>query len=1024
MDHPIPATHTATQPVSVSSFFSEAKKRRKLQPRKVSFDANAIPSAASSSGESTPTTVDATFEEHVADAISLGAPMLSATKQAPPNRIELPQPNNIMNFLSKQTTSMFGSKPTRRRPARAASYPVQGYKRRNSKDSISSLSPLQQGTPKKYTPETRLGHDVANVMVESAKISGRAWVDLLFDCLPNKAARTPGKSPKMRARHPALQISDGADPISPLLTALTPLMLPMTESLKARMYSIRNPAASNRFEQSLAFVQWTIDLWTLTLYHSICFGDFVLVAATAAVFAYLEWFHIISWFARTLLGRTPVGRALYSYMHYVRAQWEVDVIMLPKPQQVRMHHMLKAAIAWMIILARTNERWVVEGTRRGWWTRVEISDYKPDARRPRSRSRSRSRTRGRRSVPATPLGYPSIPSTPYTPYTPYTPFTPFGDVSIREESELGEAIDAVEVGYSSDSSSESETEQESMMVEATHSGIIRGELTPAPDGKYRTSYFDSPEIKARRRPSFRARPSYKTNPFLDKRDGDPELETLLYNIKRYVKFSSCAYGLRQHILQPTMIPTPLLNNPRQNLPRITFAAQAQVPFDHILHAVVPQVKEVPSPLMEAAQRAMRNGGSISKLTQDLNDANKNLPPMTPNTFNQELIASYTPVFYIIRDATTKTIILALRGTSSLHDAIIDLTAKSEPFEVPHNCPRKEDPSADCHICTQGPYKVHSGILRAVHALMLPGSQLLKAIREALQQNDGYGLVIVGHSLGAALGSLLACYIADMDTCLTTGRSTTEEEIDDYDMPKGRKVHVYAFATPCSFDIKLASMLENLVTTVISGWDIIPRMSLGHVREWRGVVVEAASKHFFGKVTGRFLAGKTFRSVFGLERRAPKAAEAPAQNDAERDADWYWRKRSRIEKKLDAYYRRYLEQGDGDHEIKMYPAGKVYWVRAVAGATNERRGREPSAWEHFVQEKETKPKPQTPRTPTDEYNDSDEEDETMIPEKKRMNYDMYEVKDVEKCFGRLVLDWGNLIDHMPEAYVGVIEAMCK
>jgi sn1-specific diacylglycerol lipase len=56
---------------------------------------------------------------------------------------------------------------------------------------------------------------------------------------------------------------------------------------------------------------------------------------------------------------------------------------------------------------------------------------------------------------------------------------------------------------------------------------------------------------------------------------------------------------------------------------------------------------------------------------------------------------------------------------------------------------------------QGNYQVHGGIYKMALAMGSVGRPVWMVVREALKKNNGYDLVLCGHSLGAGLSALLA-----------------------------------------------------------------------------------------------------------------------------------------------------------------------------------------------------------------------------------------------------------------------------
>ena len=99
-------------------------------------------------------------------------------------------------------------------------------------------------------------------------------------------------------------------------------------------------------------------------------------------------------------------------------------------------------------------------------------------------------------------------------------------------------------------------------------------------------------------------------------------------------------------------------------------------------------------------------------------------------FTDDYDADHCPKFAVLVDRESERVVLAIRGTQSLNDAIIDAICDEEPFL---------DGFA------------HKGILRGAKRVMALG---LPVVREALRANPGYGLLVTGHSLGAGTSELV------------------------------------------------------------------------------------------------------------------------------------------------------------------------------------------------------------------------------------------------------------------------------
>jgi hypothetical protein len=168
---------------------------------------------------------------------------------------------------------------------------------------------------------------------------------------------------------------------------------------------------------------------------------------------------------------------------------------------------------------------------------------------------------------------------------------------------------------------------------------------------------------------------------------------------------------------------------------------------------------------------------------------------------QEWISkTHRPRYFIARDRVKKTIVLCVRGTWSAHDVLTDLCCL--PDEVPVEFVRKGFlfNSKESVII-----RAHHGMLKA--ALLMRDAVQDTILRE-LNENPGYSLVLVGHSMGGGVCALLRLLLDDWVTASTS---------------------VYIYGAPCAISAANWAVTRdaNIVSVIMDG-DPFARLSFGHV----------------------------------------------------------------------------------------------------------------------------------------------------------------------------------------------------
>ncbi len=161
-----------------------------------------------------------------------------------------------------------------------------------------------------------------------------------------------------------------------------------------------------------------------------------------------------------------------------------------------------------------------------------------------------------------------------------------------------------------------------------------------------------------------------------------------------------------------------------------------------------------------------------------------------------------PAWFVAIDDKEQAVVLAIRGTHNISDALTDAAAASLDFKLE----RSKD--------ADGPTAVHGGMLRAALWLL---AETHDPLRDALQSErcKGYSLHITGHSLGGGCASLVSALLND-------GVQLPGQK----DQPKlkdlASRIHAYTFCPAAVASAAIAQAYSDVVTAVAMESDIVPR----------------------------------------------------------------------------------------------------------------------------------------------------------------------------------------------------------
>jgi len=185
-------------------------------------------------------------------------------------------------------------------------------------------------------------------------------------------------------------------------------------------------------------------------------------------------------------------------------------------------------------------------------------------------------------------------------------------------------------------------------------------------------------------------------------------------------------------------------------------------------------------------------------------------------FEQSTVGLFRPGYLAAVDYENDLVVISLRGTSSVSDALADLVCQPVPL-------------------TLGGLDgiAHEGMLRAAQRLESVLAALAEQGLDRLQANGRHAeqpqarVLICGHSLGAGVAALVAALWRD------GGR-----------LP-GVDVRCLAFACPQILDVRLAAALSNHTTSIVVGDDMVPRLSLATATDLRSAMLLLAKPADFG-----------------------------------------------------------------------------------------------------------------------------------------------------------------------------------
>ncbi|XP_035694884.1 diacylglycerol lipase-beta-like [Branchiostoma floridae] len=199
---------------------------------------------------------------------------------------------------------------------------------------------------------------------------------------------------------------------------------------------------------------------------------------------------------------------------------------------------------------------------------------------------------------------------------------------------------------------------------------------------------------------------------------------------------------------------------------------------------------------------------------------------------------YEIPFFVALDHDRRSVVVAVRGTLSLRDALTDLSAESETIDVEG---------------VEGTF-AHKGILQAaifIHKKLEEENILANAFWKV----PDYSLVVVGHSLGAGTASLLSILLR----------------------PAYPRLFCYAYSPPGGLMSKsTAEYTKNFTCSIVLGKDLVPRLGISTMEDLKSKLISAINSS--DKPKYKILVGGVWYTLCGsADPATPSSTAAPSPN---------------------------------------------------------------------------------------------------------------------------------------------------
>lgn len=329
------------------------------------------------------------------------------------------------------------------------------------------------------------------------------------------------------------------------------------------------------------------------------------------------------------------------------------------------------------------------------------------------------------------------------------------------------------------------------------------------------------------------------------------------------------------------------------------------------------------------------------------------------------------VHYVTVDHNARAIVLTCRGTLGLSDLLTDLTCTYSTVKLPEQ-------EID-HSPAAPEYKAHGGMLEAAQFLAKAKGKIFRAIREGLEQYPAYGLVLVGHSLGGGVASLLGILWSETRESYSRHCGSDQMHLEDAPfvispssgLPHGRPIHCYVYGPPCVMSRDLSEYCgRGLVTSIVHGYDIVSCLSLGLLKDFKNIAVSLHKE--------AHVADDIIRRVVGRYRKA----DGDGNDDDEQQENWFWAMIKTLRADMQAE--------------KLYPPSTIYIIESAPKLASD----------------------------TQQETQAEHSAARQSQHRRASTVVLSRCDNIHARFSEIVFSRSMFMDHSPSSYEKVIRRLCR